>query len=417
MRRVLEERALRPVTPNDNPDIAPSSVGDSTYTPGDPEGFVIGGDPATPSFGTGFTASLWDGWPAEWARPLLNGASRVSELADTAWAGIDLNASILATMPPYLVRRNEVLPSRTWMGNPDPDLYTSWSEFAKQLFWDYHLGEVFILPTAYDADNWPARFHVVRPWLINVEMSSGRRRYTIGNLDVTDEILHIRYQSTTDDAHGHGPLEAGAARVVAAEVLGRYATQLARGGGVPYYVLTHPEQLTAEQSTELLEQWWQSRTRNLGLPAVMSGGVDIKQLQLSPKDMALLDLAQFNEGRIAVMLGVPPFLLGLPSGGDSMTYSNVSTLFDYHWRAGLRPKAAQVMAALSEWLLPRGTSIELNRDEYVRPGLAERASAYAVLHGIVDADGTAAISAGEVREAERFTGDASATSNVLTGGT
>jgi hypothetical protein len=31
-------------------------------------------------------------------------------------------------------------------------------------------------------------------------------------------------------------------------------------------------------------------------------------------------------------------------------------MFDYHWRAGLRPKAQAVMAALSGWLVPRGTT-------------------------------------------------------------
>ena len=70
--------------------------------------------------------------------------------------------------------------------------------------------------------------------------------------------------------------------------------------------------------------------------------------------MALVELSQLTQSRIAVLLGVPPFLVGLPSGGDSMTYSNVTALFDYHWRAGLRPKAQAVMSALSEWLLPRG---------------------------------------------------------------
>ena len=59
-------------------------------------------------------------------------------------------------------------------------------------------------------------------------MDEGRRYYTIGDVDVTADMLHIRYQSTTADAHGHGPLEAGAARLVAAEVLARYATD-ARG--------------------------------------------------------------------------------------------------------------------------------------------------------------------------------------------
>ena len=46
-------------------------------------------------------------------------------------------------------------------------------------------------------------------------------------------------------------------------------------------------------------------------------------------------------------MGTVPFQMGLPSGGDSMTYSNVESLFDYHWRASLRPKAQFVMRALS----------------------------------------------------------------------
>jgi hypothetical protein len=98
--------------------------------------------------------------------------------------------------------------------------------------------------------------------------------------------------------------------------------------------------------------------------------------------MALLDLAQHNESRICVLLGVPPFLMGLPSGGDSMTYSNVSSIFDYHWRAGLKPKANTIMEALSGWLLPRGTTIELNRDAYVQPPPLERAQTWQILIGL-----------------------------------
>ena len=50
-------------------------------------------------------------------------------------------------MPPYLVGASPSLPA-DWLNNPDPDLYTSWEEFAKQLFWDYQLGEAFVLATA-----------------------------------------------------------------------------------------------------------------------------------------------------------------------------------------------------------------------------------------------------------------------------
>ena len=88
-----------------------------------------------------------------------------------------------------------------------------------------------------------------------------------------------------------------------------------------------------------------------------------------------------------------------------MTYSNTTSLFDYHWRAGLKPKVDPVVAALSQWALPRGTDVELNRDEYVRPGPAERAQIYATLTGI------GVLDAAEVRQLERFvlSGNAPAT--------
>jgi hypothetical protein len=107
---------------------------------------------------------------------------------------------------------------------------------------------------------------------------------------------------------------------------------------------------------------------------------------------------------------VPPFLVGLPSG-DSMTYSNVQQVFDFHDRSSLRPKASAVMSGFSDWALPRGTTAELNRDEYSRPAFAERADAWVKLKtaGMVSVD--------EYRAAERFTGEAPEVAVVaLTGG-
>ena len=93
---------------------------------------------------------------------------------------------------------------------------------------------------------------------------------------------------------------------------------------------------------------------SIGEPAVLSGGIKWKPTQINPRDMALLELSQYNESRIAVLLGVPPFLVGLPGGGDSMTYANASGYFDYHWRAHLRPKAKRSWPPSPAGLLPRG---------------------------------------------------------------
>jgi HK97 family phage portal protein len=400
-------RSIRPADeiPNDNDpaDVPPATVGPPASTPGDPHGVVITGE-AGSGLPPPIVPSAWSGWPDEWATPAW-GDGQVDTLSDTAWMCLDLNSSVLATMPPYLVGAADSTDA-SWTANPDPDMYTSWEEFAKQLFWDYQMGEVFVIATARYATGYPARFHVVPPWFVSVDWDiNGLRSYMIGALDVTADLLHIRYKSTVHDLHGHGPLEVGAARLVADQTLLRYAQGFVNSGSVPVSILTHPEKLTAKQSQDLQAQWVAARQSALGEPAVLSGGVthEAAQRRISPKDMALVELAQLTESRIAVLLGVPPYLVGLPSGADnSLVYSNASGLFDYHWRAGLRPKAQAVMAAISEWALPRGAAVEVNRDAYVQSDPYQRAQTYQILNGIVDQQGNPVLSVEEIRAAERF---------------
>jgi Phage portal protein len=361
----LETRgSLRPDddadVPNANPPgVPPASVGVPDYTPGDPNGLeLVDEGPGRPIGGSLFHASPWDGWPAEWNLPLLGG---VEQMVDVAWQALDLNASVFASMPPYLVGASPNLPDE-WLDNPDPDNYTSWATFAHELMWDFQLGEAFVVATARysgpggPGTGWPARFHLAPPWSVNVELEGGRRIYEIGGAEVPpDDMLHIRYKATVGNAHGIGPLDASGPRLVAARVLLRYLTQFVQGGAVPSSVLESEEELTAKQASDLHAQWLNARMSRLGLPAVLDGGVKWKATQTDPLSSALAELAAYTEAKIVVGLGVPPFLLGLPSGGDSMTYSNVSSIFDYHWRGGLRPKAQRLMLALSQWLVPRGT--------------------------------------------------------------
>jgi HK97 family phage portal protein len=300
------------------------------------------------------------------------------------------------------------------MVNPDPDMYTSWSEFAGELFWDFMLGEAFIYAAEYDFNNRPSKMRVIPPWIVQPEWENGlvgsKRRYRIGGLDVTDQILHIRYRSRMDTLRGIGPLELSGARMVASAVLQKFAQEVATTGGRPIYWIENPRRLDKAQADDLLDQWVESRARNLGKPAILSGGSTLENMPVpSAKDLALVELSQYTESRIAVALGVPPFLAGLPSGGDPMTYQNVSALFDFHDRASLRTKAVRVMSALSGWALPRGTSIEMNRDEYTRPDPKTRSEYY---KNLVDIK---AIGAEEVRTMERLHGDYAPI--ALTGGT
>jgi HK97 family phage portal protein len=55
--------------------------------------------------------------------------------------------------------------------------------------------------------------------------------------------------------------------------------------------------------------------RNAGRPLLLEGGLDWKPLSLSPKDMDFIEAKHAAAREIALALGVPPMLLGIP--GDT----------------------------------------------------------------------------------------------------
>jgi HK97 family phage portal protein len=393
------------VTPNANVSPAdPPTVAAPDYSPGDPNGVEIEpGPPVQVRSLPVIAPSPWSGWPAEWATPQWDWNGRFNALVDIAWSCIDRSATVLSAMPVYRTRSGKVIEPTTWMVNPDPSIYTSWHEFAKQLFRDYMMGEAFVMPIMLDANGYPMRFRVVPPWMMHVEMRGGIRQYRMGGaagFDVTGEVLHIRYDSATDSARGRGALEVAGGRQITAGLIEAYTREIVRNGGVPLYTLETDAPLDADEAQDLLNQWLASRRNNLGAPAVLDSGASLQTHQgMSPRDMAMIEIAQFTEARICILLGVPPFIMGVPMG-ESMTYSNVSQVFDQHDRMSLRPMAAAVMGALSAWALPSTQRAELNRDEYSRPDFGARVTAWATL---LDKK---VVSTDEVRTAERFQGEA-----------
>jgi HK97 family phage portal protein len=286
----------------------------------------------------------------------------------------------------------------SWLLNPQPETYTHWDEFCRQIWWSYQLtGEVFIGATSRYADSgYPRTFTMLAPWLVTPEIVGGERRVYIGGEDATDDVLHIRYASWPGDARGHGPLEVARERLLAVKVLMKYGADLAANGGIPWAVLKHKFKLGEGQAQALKAQWIAAARSRMGAPAVLDNDTELEQLQTTPKDMALSEMQQFAEARIAVLLGLPPFLVGLPSGADSLTYANVSSVYDSHWRQTLRPHSKYLMGALSAWALPGRTSVNLDADEYIRPAPLDRAQTYKIYVelGVMTID--------EVRIAERL---------------
>jgi len=399
--------------PNANP---PSSVGPGSDA-GDPHGVTIEGPTTEARSLPTFYPSPWAGWPSNWSTPNWDFGSRFNELVDVAWGCLDKNSSVLSSMPVMRVRSGHVMEPLSWMINPDPSIYSSWHEFAKQLFWDFQLGEVFIMRIASFGNDFPSRFRVVPPWAFHVEIKGGLRTYRLGGIsgpDVTEDILHIRYKSTSDSARGIGALEAAGGRMLTAGLLAKYTRDVVATGGVPLRTIETEQSLDENEAQDLISQYLASRVQTPSAPPVFDGGAKlVDHAGVSPRDLTMLEISQFNESRIAVLLGVPPFLVGLPSGSDSMTYSNVTMLFDFHDRQMLRPMDIHVMHALSFWALPRGQAVELNHDEYSRPSFEQRADAWPKLIA------ARVVTPEEVRMYERFQGEMTnedVTMSVITGG-
>jgi phage portal protein BeeE len=168
-------------------------------------------------------------------------------------------------------------------------------------------------------------------------------------------------------------------------------------------VLESQEEISPDQAVAIQQAWVARRMSTIGEPAVLDKGLQWKPSQINPKDMGLVDLERYQDSRICELLGVPPEIVGLPGSGESMTYKNMGDFFDFWWRDSLKSHAQFIMSALSGWCLPRGTRVELNRDEFVQPPPLARAQTYQILFAIQDPiTGERAISVDEIRAAERL---------------
>ena len=93
---------------------------------------------------------------------------------------------------------------------------------------------------------------------------------------------------------------------------------------------------------------------------MVEGGLDWKQLSLSPKDMDFVEAKNAAAREIALALGVPPMLLGIP--GDN-TYSNYQEATRSFWRQTVLPLVTRTAKAMSAWLGPAwGGALELRPD-------------------------------------------------------
>jgi HK97 family phage portal protein len=403
--------------PNDNgagPNVPAVSVG-PTSSENAPGNFVMG-------------AEAWSGWPdsdtpgGAWNTPLFEpmGAGQWSgegygrgmvepggflSRISTAMTCTDLASRQLGSFPIYGLRGSAPAPLPEWRNNPEPEVYASWAEFVMGAVNSLLLrGECITYATGrYKRDDSVARFVTINPDLVDIELIDGRQVVSLGTeeLDPAD-VRVVKWQTWPGRPRGITPLEWIGRSILTASALERYATNLANRGGVPWAVLKSPKNINASQAADAQARWVAAGKRRDGAPAVLNGEWELEPLTISPRDMALLELREFDERRICAAFGTPAYLVNVAMA-SGLTYTNAESLFRQHWTSLLRPMANLLASAWSAWLLPRGTTLEFNPDRYVQGTLSERALAWSTMFAIYDpVTGQRAITVDEIRAAERL---------------
>ncbi len=178
-------------------------------------------------------------------------------------------------------------------------------------------------------------------------------------------ILQVRLFHPANDHYGMSPIEAAAASVDIHNAAAGWNKALLDNSARPSGALVYEGRdghLTGEQFDRLrgeLESGFQG-AKHAGRPLLLEGGLDWKPLSLTPKDMDFIEAKNAAARDIALALGVPPMLLGIP--GDN-TYSNYQEANRTFWRQTVLPLVNRTAKAFSAWLAPAfGRSLKLSPD-------------------------------------------------------
>lgn len=261
-----------------------------------------------------------------------------------------------------------------------PNPMQAHGEFFQALYHYILIGGNAFLQTAGPSGTPPNEIHLLRPDRMAVIAGKNTLpaayRYTVGQKSVdfpvdpvtgVSRILHMKNFHPLNDWYGLSPVEAAAYSIDQHNHSGAWNQALLQNGARPSGALvvradTGGGVLSEDQYSRIKRQIDEqfSGAVNAGRPLLLEGGLDWKELSLSPKDMDFVETKNSSSRDIALAFGVPPQLLGLP--GDN-TYANLQEARLALWEQTVLPLVERIADALNRWLLPMfGNQLEFAPD-------------------------------------------------------
>lgn len=365
------------------------------------------------SVAAGFSVLAGEGG-AHWSGRSYGALSRTGFMANpVVHRALRLVAEAAASVPWLAyegVREASEHPALALLARPNPR--QSGPDFFEALY-----GHLMLSGNAYveaaRIGSVPRELHLLRPdrvsvvvgadgWPIAYDYAVGSTRRRIAALPESEELLHLKLFHPLDDQGGFAPLSAAGAALDLHNAAARWNKALldnsARPSGALVYQPKEGGNLSPDQYERLraeLEQGYAGAV-NAGRPLLLEGGLDWKAMGLSPKDMDFIEAKNAAARDIALALGVPPMLIGIP--GDN-TYANYQEANRAFYRLTVVPLLSRTAAGFSAWLAGAyGEALRLEPDLDRVPGLASERDALWARVGAADF-----LSDAEKREAVGYT--------------
>lgn len=215
----------------------------------------------------------------------------------------------------------------------------------------------------------PQELYTLRPDRVTILPDAknmvGGYRYTAGSAKQdfkAESVLHLKLFAPTDDWYGLAPLAVAARIVDQHNASNVWNTSLLQNGAQPPGALVAEEKLSDEEYDRLKKviEERHSGPRNAGRPLLLEGGLDWKQMGLSPTDMAWLEGKKLTAREIAIVFGVPPELLG---DSANKTYANYQEARRSFYTETVLPLMDRLRDKLNAWMVPAfGDNLYLDYD-------------------------------------------------------
>lgn len=208
------------------------------------------------------------------------------------------------------------------------------------------------------------------------------RKFKVDRLTGQSDILHIKKYHPLSDWYGLSSIEAAAYSIDQHNEAAAWNQSLLQNGARPSGALIVKSGESGEGGYLSEEQYLRVKSQldevntgynNAGRPLLLEGGLEWKEMSISPKDMDFINTKNSAARDIALAFGVPPQLLGIP--GDA-TYNNMAEARLSLWEQTILPMVDNMADALNNWLLPMfGEGLQLSYDKDAINALAPRREA------------------------------------------